>query len=193
MGKGGELVFLPDWLFLIIYLPVPTTCFCMMTVQGRDKTHTDTPWWQNVCVPWSWSTSLTHPDKRCREKQNMEVFECRISRASEILNQQGIWKKFYRLFFLFLLPRLGFYNFPVFIWYGLVCRILRPPRKGTLLANLFLFYTRVKTAVLLAIRILYQSYCKWGWEEMVQSLTEVNRKNSEFSGPWTDPKWHRGF
>lgn len=30
-----------------------------------------------------------------------------------------------------LLPCLGLYNFPVFIWYGLVCRVLRPPRKGT--------------------------------------------------------------
>lgn len=127
---------------------------CILMLPLRIGLHT--PWWQNVYVPWS--TSLIHPDKRCREKPSVKVSECGISRDSGTLNQQGIWKKFYRLSFLFLLlPCLGLYNFPVFIWYGLVCRILRPPRKGTLLGSLFLFYTRVKTAMLLDIRILYQS------------------------------------
>lgn len=176
MGQGeGEFVFLPDWLFLIIYVRRPTSCFwlyrvmteiiltCILHVCERSvcilmlpvRTVLHTPWWWSVWVPWSWSMSLTLPDKRCREKQSVKVSACRIYRYSETLNYQGIQEKFYGFFFFFFLC-LGLYNFPVFIWYGLVRRILRPPRKGTLLGSLFLFNTRVETAMLLDIRILYQ-------------------------------------
>lgn len=98
-----------------------------------------TLWWQNVCVPCSWSVSLTHADKRCGEKEH-ESLNVKSPGTLRPWTSNKFGKQFYRLFFL-LFPCLGLYNFPVFIWHGLVCRVLWPPRKGTLLRSPGLFYT----------------------------------------------------
>lgn len=154
MGQGGEFGFLPDQWFLIIYPHVPTNCLCVTSVQSVDRNPTGsvscgwsgyifllplrivlhTPGWQALCVGWSWCTSLTHPDKRCREKQSMKVYMWHLQGLWNLESARNLEKSFTDFFVVvlfLLLPCLGVYNFPVFIWYGLVRRVLRPPRKGT--------------------------------------------------------------
>lgn len=119
MGQGeGDFGFLPYWCFLIIYQQVPGKCLFVKTVQSVDRNPAGnvscggsgcifllplrivlhTLQWQPLCVAWSWCTSLILTKDAGRNRAWKS--KCSISRDSETLNQQGIWKSFYKHFLL---------------------------------------------------------------------------------------------
>lgn len=162
MGQGGDFGFLPYWWFLIIYLQVPGKCLFVKTVASVDRNLAGSvscggsgcifllplrivlhiPQWQPLC-----SLKLMHESYSSWQKMQGETEHENLNAASPGTLRPWISKEFEKGFtnifivvLFLLLPCLGLYNFPVFIWYGLVCRVLRPPRKGTYIKEAWFFF-----------------------------------------------------